>query len=54
MVFDEEGRMIVNTWVRMQSGEVVTAVNLNETYGRDVYDTKDGGYRDDGKGARLL
>ena len=45
MSFDESGRMSVDTWVRMQQGNVITAVSLNETYGEDVYNTEDGGYR---------
>ena len=43
--FEESGRMSVDTWVRMQQGNVITAVSLNETYGEDLYDTEDGGYR---------
>lgn len=31
------GEMQVDTWVRMESGEVITRVTLNETYGIDVY-----------------
>ena len=46
IAFDEEGAMGVDTWVRMQQGNVITAVTLNETYGEDVYGTEDGGYRD--------
>lgn len=42
MSFDESGVMSVDTWVRMQAGEVVTSVSLNETYGADVYGTTDG------------
>ena len=34
--------MSVDTWVRMQAGDIVTAVTLNETYGEDVYSTADG------------
>ena len=45
MRFDERGQMSVDTWVRMQQGDVITSVSLNETYGEDVYDTEDGGYR---------
>jgi len=40
--FDQYGNMSVETWVRMQAGEVVTAVSLNETYGVDVYSIADG------------
>lgn len=29
--------MTVKTWVRMENGDVITAVTLNETYGVDVY-----------------
>lgn len=43
--FDERGQMSIDTWVRMQQGDVITSVSLNETYGEDVYDTEDGGYR---------
>ena len=46
MRFDEHGGMNVDTWVRMQQGNAITAVSLNETYGEDVYDTEDGGYRE--------
>ena len=42
MSFDRDGRVGVDTWVRMQAGTVVTAVSLNETYGEDVYSTADG------------
>ena len=42
MSFDQSGGLSVDTWVRMQSGTIVTAVSLNETYGRDVYSTADG------------
>lgn len=35
--FDQGGEMTVKTWVRMESGDVITAVTLNETYGVDVY-----------------
>lgn len=31
------GEMRVDTWVRMESGEAITRVTLNETYGTDVY-----------------
>jgi hypothetical protein len=36
------GEMQVETWVRMENGDVVTRVMLNETYGMDVYPTADG------------
>ena len=42
MAFDESGEMEVETWVRMQGGGIVTEVNLNATYGEDVYSTADG------------
>ncbi|KAL6717230.1 Phosphatase dcr2 [Lecanora helva] len=42
MSFDQNGIMTIDTWVRMQAGTVITAVSLNETYGRDVYSTADG------------
>ncbi len=45
MSFDERGEMSVDTWVRMQQGNVITAVSLNATYGEDFYDIEDGGYR---------
>lgn len=35
--FADEGEMSVETWVRMESGEVITRVMLNETYGNDIY-----------------
>jgi len=41
-VFGESGEMEVETWVRMENGEVVNRVRLNETYGRDVYPVEDG------------
>jgi hypothetical protein len=34
--------MDVETWVRMENGEVVQRVALNETYGMDVYQLEDG------------
>lgn len=40
------GQIKVDTWVRMQDGSIVTRVNLNETYGRDIYPTNDGGYHE--------
>ncbi len=36
------GKMDVETWVRMENGEVVQRVALNETYGMDVYQLEDG------------
>jgi hypothetical protein len=38
--FGEE--MEVETWVRMENGEIVQRVGLNETYGTDVYPLEDG------------
>lgn len=38
----EPGDMEVETWVRMESGEVITRVVLNETYGKDRYPTANG------------
>lgn len=35
--FNSSGEMRVDTWVRMENGEVITRVTLNETYGTDVY-----------------
>ncbi|ORY70056.1 calcineurin-like phosphoesterase [Pseudomassariella vexata] len=32
----------VETWVRMENGDIVSRVSLNETYGIDVYPTADG------------
>lgn len=32
----------VETWVRMENGQVVSRVSLNETYGKDTYSTADG------------
>lgn len=34
---DGEGEMEVQTWVRMEGGDIVTHVALNETYGKDIY-----------------
>ena len=34
--------MKVETWIRMESGDVVQRVSLNETYGTDVYPKGDG------------
>jgi len=34
--------MEVATWVRMENGEVVQRVSLNETYGTDIYPMEDG------------
>jgi hypothetical protein len=34
--------MEVETWVRMENGEIVQRVRLNETYGIDVYPLEDG------------
>jgi hypothetical protein len=34
--------MEVETWVRMENGEVVQRVGLNVTYGTDVYPLEDG------------
>ena len=36
------GNMSVDTWVRMQQGDIVTSVSLNATYGSDVYSIADG------------
>ncbi|PMD29557.1 calcineurin-like phosphoesterase [Hyaloscypha variabilis F] len=38
--FGEE--MEVETWVRMENGEIVQRVGLNKTYGTDVYPLEDG------------
>lgn len=32
----------VDTWVRMETGKIVTHVSLNETYGKDHYPTANG------------
>lgn len=32
----------VETWVRMENGEIVQRVSLNETYGSDIYPLDDG------------
>ena len=42
----EGGGVRVDSWVRMQWGaqDVVTSVGLNNTYGRDVYETQGGGW----------
>jgi hypothetical protein len=37
-----EKRMEVETWVRMENGEVVQRVDLNSTYGIDNYPLQDG------------
>lgn len=42
--FYRPGHIEVKTWVRMQQGTIVTAVQLNETYGQNKYPTADGGY----------
>lgn len=34
--------MEVETWVRMEGGDIVTLIFLNETYGRDRYPIVDG------------
>ena len=44
LMIDDDGAVGVDTWVRMEGGNVVTAVTLNETYGHDVYPVDDGGY----------
>ncbi|KAH8805775.1 Metallo-dependent phosphatase-like protein [Xylogone sp. PMI_703] len=36
------GKMDVQTWVRMENGDIITHVHLNSTYGSDVYPTTDG------------
>lgn len=38
----ENGGMEVESWVRLEEGDVVQRVSLNETYGLDVYPTDDG------------
>jgi hypothetical protein len=40
--FSGPGGMEVETWVRMEGGQVVTRVALNETYGTDRYETANG------------
>lgn len=35
--FSNEGELRVDTWVRMENGEIITRVTLNETYGLDTY-----------------
>lgn len=45
MKFYQSGSLGVETWVRMKGGDVVTAVSLNETYGKDIYPTADGGLK---------
>jgi hypothetical protein len=42
LTFGKKGTMEVETWVRMENGEVVQRVGLNETYGVDVYPLEDG------------
>ncbi|KAL9126317.1 MAG: hypothetical protein Q9217_004617 [Psora testacea] len=42
--FEEGDRVVVDTWVRMVTGKMITAVRLNDTYGEDVYPVNDGGY----------
>lgn len=37
-----EVEMKVDTWVRMESGDVIQSVSLNETYGMDIYPADDG------------
>jgi len=39
---DAGRRMEVESWVRMESGEVIQKVGLNETYGIDIYPEDDG------------
>ena len=34
--------MEVESWIRMENGEIVQRVGLNETYGIDVYPLQDG------------
>ncbi|KFA75084.1 hypothetical protein S40288_04052 [Stachybotrys chartarum IBT 40288] len=41
-VADVDGGLEVNTWVRMESGVVITRVSLNGTYGEDVYPVETG------------
>lgn len=36
-LFADPGEMRVDTWIRMENGQVLTRVTLNETYGTDVY-----------------
>ncbi|OIW33743.1 Metallo-dependent phosphatase [Coniochaeta ligniaria NRRL 30616] len=48
---DEKGdgsadEMEVETWVRMEGGQVVTRVMLNQTYGRDRYPTANGEFHE--------
>ncbi len=40
--FNDNGEMDVQTWVRMEGGSIVTHVNLNATYGADVYPVANG------------
>jgi len=40
--FNEDGEMEVESWVRMEDGDVVTRVSLNDTYGLDRYPTDNG------------
>ncbi|TAQ87196.1 hypothetical protein B7494_g4472 [Chlorociboria aeruginascens] len=40
--FNEEEEMVVETWVRMENGDVIQKVSLNSTYGVDVYSMEDG------------
>jgi hypothetical protein len=40
--FTEDGSMEVDTWVRMENGEIVQSVSLNSTYGTDIYPLEDG------------
>ncbi|KAM0334421.1 hypothetical protein ACHAQA_001447 [Verticillium albo-atrum] len=39
---DEGGELAVDTWVRMENGDIITQVSLNETYGIDKYPTETG------------
>ena len=47
--FGADGRIKVESWVRMQFGDdhpqVVTRIGLNSTYGKDEYPTEAGGHR---------
>lgn len=40
--FEEEEGMKVDSWVRLEEGDVVQRVGLNETYGVDIYPIDDG------------
>lgn len=39
---ERNGELQVESWVRLEEGDIVQRINLNDTYGVDIYPSDDG------------